>query len=98
MLINTAKYVTGELAPLALSAMALCARMFALLTQQLDKNTPAPSPCFSLSRVFLELGLILSPGVSSMLGGIPECAHATDHYQQAGITCLAQDPRSSTRV
>lgn len=44
--------------------------MFALLTQQLDKNTTVPSHCFSLSRVwvFLELGLILSPGLSSVLG------------------------------
>lgn len=44
--------------------------MFALLTQQPDKNTTAPSHCFSLSKVwvFLQLGLILSPGVSSMLG------------------------------
>lgn len=68
MLIETEKYVTGEPAPLAVSAIALCARMFALLTQQLNKNTTVPSHCFSFSRVwvFLELGLILSPGVSSM--------------------------------
>lgn len=75
--------------------------MFALLTQQLDKNTTVPSHCYSLSRVwvFLELGLILSPGVSSMLGAESLSVHMLQTtINRQGSPACPKDPRTSTHV
>lgn len=76
--------------------------MFALLTQQLDKNTTGTLP---LLLPFQGVGVPRAGPDSGPWGelhagsGIPECAHAVDHYQQAGISCLPQGSQNQhTRV